>query len=173
MKRAVNRGFINYDGDLEGNISIYKNDPSYATVAHLFHDIDEMRADIEFFLDAQRDFLPGCMEDMLHLSQWAEWFKDGTAGKSPYSNWFLYILRFHPECAKKYDPGLSKLLNRFKIMVYPPLSQPTLLKTSYLTHTWDMDMYHPHRRPRTPLYHFYAAFMDWRFCRWKSIGCLG
>lgn len=133
MERAVHRGFINYgsdfiirNGELEGNASIYKDEPAYATSSPMFNDINHMIADIEFFFDTKLDHLPGCTSDMLRLCRWAEWFKDGTDiyspyGNcflySPYSNWFLYVLRFYPECARKHDYGLSKFLNRFAIMV--------------------------------------------------------
>lgn len=65
MNRAVGCGFINYardfimrNGQLEGNVSIYKDDSKYRTIAPMFDNTDRMTADIEFFLDTQLDYLP-------------------------------------------------------------------------------------------------------------------
>lgn len=160
----------------------------------MFNNTDSMMADTEFFLDTQLDNLPGYTSDMLRVSRWAEWFKDGTNGHSPYSDWFLYILRFHPECARKHDHGLSKFINRFKIMVmtstaflrrgpkpygywdhrvfykqfthgYPPLSQSDLVRKGLLISEWSMHI--SLESLLTPFYWFYVAAMTWRFKQWK------
>lgn len=99
MNRAVSRGFINYardfiirNGQLEGSVSIHKDDSIYHTIALMFDDTDRMAADIEFFLDTQLDYLPGYRSGMLRAARWAEWLKDGTDSHSSYNNLFLYIL---------------------------------------------------------------------------------
>lgn len=88
MNRAVSRGFINYacdlimrNGQVEGNVSIYKGVPRYCTIAPMFDNTDRMAADIEVFLDTQLDY--GCTSSTLRVARWAEWFKDGTDGHSP------------------------------------------------------------------------------------------
>lgn len=132
---------------------------------------------------------------MLRTARWAEWFKDGTDGHSPYCNWFLYILQFHPECTRRHDLGLRKLLNRFKIMImtstslirygpkpygnwdhrvfyrkfahgYPPLSQPDLVKKGLLIAVWDTSICCDRLLP--PFYWFYVTFMSWRFLQWQK-----
>lgn len=201
MQRAISNGFLHYSHDfiirggaLKGNVSIYKDTRQYATIAPMFNNTDGMMADTEFFLDTQLDHLPGYTSDMLRASRWAEWFKDGTNGHSPYSDWFLYILRFHPECARKHDHGLIKFINRFKIMVmtttgflrygpkpygdwdhrvffkkfthgYPPLSQPDFVRKGLLINEWNMHVFLESLLP--PFYYFYVAALTWRFSQWK------
>lgn len=55
------------NGELEGNGSIYKDDPAYATTAPMFNDINPMIADLEFFFNTKLDYLLGYTPDMLRV----------------------------------------------------------------------------------------------------------
>ncbi|OJJ38140.1 hypothetical protein ASPWEDRAFT_734279 [Aspergillus wentii DTO 134E9] len=206
MKRAVSQGFIKYacefinqNGDelyLSGENISFPDDPKYATITPMFRHVRELADDMEFFLDTQLDYLPGYTADILRLRRLMDWFCRSPTDYSPYAKWFLYILRFRPTCAKTHDPGLFKLLNRYKAVITTfALLKPPGSRFDYVNlETWKKIWHEAYPKGYPPLppaestrkknvlfacesykmaTHppfdaFFVAFMRWRFRRWPS-----
>ena len=203
MNRAVQRGFLEYGRDFivnnagqqQGNVSTYSRDPKYSTIARLFDNTQLLRVDMEFFLDTELDHLPGHTADMLRLKRFATWFDEGNWGSSRYTSKFTQDIHCFPKLCSKYDPGLSKLLNRYRILIMtahvaieagptprgywrqrnwyaqfptglPPLSQPVLVREGYLASTWGAYAGRDRLPPRFNM--DYIIAMDWRARRWPK-----